>query len=87
MPAILEVLLLLISFFVVDGQVTPTTGNNNADFATDSINLDMSKIYGNSSAPNPGPSYNITYPAGFVILKWEYYQNLSNLYIYIFPTR
>jgi len=97
MPAILKAVLLHILLCCAHNQASPLTGNNNADFATDVMNMDMSKVYGNHSAPNTGPSYNITFPSGFVspstpmlmlsIQKWEYYQSASDLYLYIYPNR
>jgi len=97
MPAILKAIMLLSFLCLAHTQVSPLTGNNNADFATDVINIDMSAAYGNHNAPFTGPSYNITYPSGFVspstpmlilsIQKWEYYQSASDLYIYLYPNR
>jgi len=90
-------LLLLLLTYLTTAQLQTITGNNNADFATDVIYMDMSLVYGNSSAPSPGPNFTKVFPSDFVspgipmlmisLEKLEHYESSSDPIMYLYLNR
>jgi len=57
---------LVFSAYFTKSQVSPIISPTNNDFASGSFIFDLSKVYGNTSAPTTGTNITMAYPSDFV---------------------